>query len=82
MCVCVCVCVHMLVFGFLHGHFILRKKQFKYTPSLVDLHVPFADLGPDVQSFVSLTSPLRVISLIILAYSIHNILIFFAKKCE
>ena len=38
------------------------------------------DLGPVVQSVVSLTSLLRVISLSLLADSIHNILIFFAEK--
>ena len=37
-------------------------------------------LGPDVQSVVSLTSSLRVISLTVLADSIYNILIFFAEK--
>ena len=37
-------------------------------------------LGPVVQSVVSLTSSLRVISLIVLADSIYNILIFFAEK--
>ena len=37
-------------------------------------------LGPVVQSVVSLTSSLRVISLSVLADSIHNILIFFAEK--
>ena len=37
-------------------------------------------LGPVVQGVVSLTSLLRVISLTILADSIYNILIFFAKK--
>ena len=37
-------------------------------------------LGPVVQSIVSLTSSLRVISLSVLADSIHNILIFFAEK--
>ena len=36
--------------------------------------------GPVVQSVVSLTSSLRVISLTFLADSIHNILIFFAEK--
>ena len=36
--------------------------------------------GPVVQSIVSLTSSLRVISLIVLADSIYNILIFFAEK--
>ena len=38
------------------------------------------DLGPVVQSVVSLTSSLRVISLTVLADSIYNILIFFAEK--
>ena len=36
--------------------------------------------GPVVQSVVSLTSSLRVISLTVLADSIHNILILFAEK--
>ena len=38
------------------------------------------ELGPVVQSIVSLTSLLRVISLTILADSIYTILIFFAEK--
>ena len=37
-------------------------------------------LGPVVQSVVSLTSSLRVISLTVLMGSIYNILIFFAEK--
>ena len=37
-------------------------------------------LGPVVQSIVSLTSSLRVISLTVLADSLYNILIFFAEK--
>ena len=37
-------------------------------------------LGPVVQSIVSLTSSLRVISLTVPADSIHNILIFFAEN--
>ena len=36
--------------------------------------------GPVVQSVVSLTSLLRVISLTVVVDSIHNILIFFAEK--
>ena len=40
----------------------------------------FIILGPVVQSVVSLTSLLRVISLTVLANSIYNILIFFAEK--
>ena len=39
-----------------------------------------ANLGPVVQSVVSLTSSLRVIPLIVLVDSIYNILIFFAEK--
>ena len=37
-------------------------------------------LGPVVQSVVSLTSSLKVISLTVLADSIYNMLIFFAEK--
>ena len=37
-------------------------------------------LGPVVESVVSLTSSLRVISLTVLADSIYNILKFFAEK--
>ena len=36
--------------------------------------------GPVVQSVVSLTSSLRVISLTVLTDSIYNIMIFFAEK--
>ena len=46
------------------------------TKALIDYEI----LGPVVQSVVSLTSLLRVISLTVLADSIHNILIFFAEK--
>ena len=44
------------------------------VPSLI------STLGPVVQSVLSLTSSLRVISLTVLADSIYNILIFFAEK--
>ena len=37
-------------------------------------------LGPVVQSVVSLTSSLRIISLTVLADTIYNILIFFAEN--
>ena len=40
----------------------------------------FDTLGPVVQSVVSLTSSLRVISLTVLADSIYNIFVFFAEK--
>ena len=42
----------------------------------------FGELGPVIQSVVSLTRSLRVISLTVLVDSIHNILIFLLKKCE
>ena len=47
--------------------------------------MPYADSkgqgqGPVVQSLVSLTSSLRVISLTVLADSVYNSLIFFAEK--
>ena len=48
--------------------------------SWLSLLIYFTHLGPVVQSVVSLTSSLRVISLTILADSIYNILIFFAEK--
>ena len=44
------------------------------------LNYVIIEQGPVVQSVVSLTSSLRVISLTVLADSIHNILIFFAEK--
>ena len=49
---------------------------------MVRLHNENIDIhqGPVVQSVVSLTSSLRVISLTVLADPIHNILIFFAEK--
>ena len=44
------------------------------------LLVQMNNLGPVVQSVVSLTSSLRDISLTVLADSIYNILVFFAEK--
>ena len=49
------------------------------TPAEENL-ICFTYLGPVVQSVASLTSSLRVISLTVLADSIHSILIFFAEK--
>ena len=51
-----------------------KKKSFRFSGSI------FKELGPVVQSIVSLMSLLGIISLTILADSIHNILIFFAEK--
>ena len=55
------------------------KYQWIFTITCY-MHWYCRDLGPVVQSVVSLTSSLRVISLTILADSIYNILIFFAEK--
>ena len=46
----------------------------------IDVHAEKVQLGPVVQSVVSLKSSLRVISLTVLVDSIYNILIFFAEK--
>ena len=59
-----------------YHHFIDRKDIPKLSPFASWLGI----LGQVVQSVVSLTSSLRVISLTVLADSIHNILIFFAEK--
>ena len=54
---------------------IMRVSYFK-----MELIFMFSIQGPVVQSIISLSSVLRVISLTVLADSIHNILIFFAEK--
>ena len=51
-----------------------------WRTSAIEVTALLKDLGPVVQSVVSLTSSLRVVSLTVLADSIHNILIFFAEK--
>ena len=51
---------------------LVRKLKYK--------NIILENLGPVVQSVVSLTSLLRVISLTVLVDSIYNILIFFAEK--
>ena len=55
-------------------------EQGKYSDSKAWPNNVVQDQGPVVQSVVSLTSSLRVISLTVLADSIYNILIFFAEK--
>ena len=64
---------------------LLDTSPFQWPGSVktVFIHVckhSHSDLGPVVQSIVSLTSSLRVILLTVLADSIYNILIFFAEK--
>ena len=54
------------------------KKEFELAT--VNESSVFESLGPVVQSIVSLTSSLRVISLTVLVDSIYNIWIFFAEK--
>ena len=49
-------------------------------PKEIKYNLYYDDQGPVVQSVVSLTSSLRVISLTVLADSIYIILIFFAEK--
>ena len=47
---------------------------------LIMIYIVRKHVGPVVQSIVSLTSSLRVISLNVLVDSIYNILIYFAEK--
>ena len=55
--------------------------NYKYsTNRRKNIQTNVSNQGPVVQSVVSLTSSLRVISLTVLADSIYNILIFFAEK--
>ena len=56
-----------------------RSRQAAFN-GVVRTKIFLREQGPVVQSVVSLTSTLRVISLTVLADSIHNILIFFAEK--
>ena len=64
-----------------HGH-MQEITPIIYLSMMIQLSNSYisCSLGPVVQSVVSLTSSLRVISLTVLADSIHNILIFFAEK--
>ena len=71
-----CASVHL---GSLSSDFIVRRRNFA-TLAFQNAPGEDNDQGPVVQSVVSLTSSLRVISLTVLADSIHNILIFFAEK--
>ena len=59
----------------------IRKSLYETDNGLfLILYTVLRTLGPVVQSVVSLTSSLRVISLTVLMDSIHNILIFVAEK--
>ena len=59
-------------------HTSIHIRQMDFFAFLIN--VLHKHLGPVVQSVVSLTSSLRVISSTVLADSIYNILIFFAEK--
>ena len=54
--------------------------DYPFDYSGIPIKILFGIHGPVVQSVVSLTSSLRVISLTVLMDSIYNILIFFAEK--
>ena len=65
--------------------FLLWNRRNNFVSGIIAIDETWRDSvwsvqGPVVQSVVSLTSSLRVISLTVLADSIHNILIFFAEK--
>ena len=55
------------------------RDEWQTVQTLIICHILW-HLGPVVQSVVSLTSSLRVISLTVLEDSIYSILIFFAEK--
>ena len=55
-------------------------KTVTHQSLVISLYSPDIILGPVVQSVVSLTSSLRVMSLTVLADSIYNFLILFAVK--
>ena len=58
---------------------IIRGSGIEHSVFTLNMQTPKSQ-GPVVQSVVSLTSSLRVISLTVLADSIHNILIIFVEK--
>ena len=67
--------------------FLVEKRNTLSEAVILRIHTAFPETsrdctnqGPVVQSVVSLTSSLRVISLTVLVDSIYNILIFFAEK--
>ena len=72
-----CIDIVEISFGIANQQFFLRQTV---VVGYYHFTLLFDILGPAVQSVVSLTSSLRVISLTVLADSIYNILIFFAEK--
>ena len=74
--------LHMfpVFFFFFFFFFLFLKNYITKARDRTSVLKDWPHQGPVVQSVVSLTSSLRVISLTVLAGSIHNILIFFAEK--
>ena len=68
----------MSVYAAININYITYKSIFKFIINTYK----FYNQGPVVQSVVSLTSSLRVISLTVLADSVHNILIFFCCSAK
>ena len=68
----------------MYSEYSLQRQQFVHKNAAIKidllLYRILNEQGPVVQSVVSLTSSLRVISLTVLVDSIYNILIFFAEK--
>ena len=62
------------------SHFLLFQENRLWQKFSADVILKYISQGPVVQSIVSSTSSLRVISLTVLADSMHSILIFFAEK--
>ena len=83
-----CIYIFAEIFRYIDNVLSLNYSKFSehLESSLIfcSITIEYIDIGsnqgPVVQSVVSLTSPLRVISLTVLADSIINILIFFAEK--
>ena len=69
-------CLHQISFLIL----VVRYPYYQHLAHLKISITQFLHLGPVVQSIVTLTSSLRVISLTVLADSINNIQIFFCWK--
>ena len=67
-----CICIHLAINSLI--------EKINLTLGISGNVKYFDDLGPVVQSIVSLTSSLRVISLTVLADSVYNILKYFAEK--
>ena len=68
--------IHLSIFSFLDDN--LSKYKWNFTS--LSMYIGIVEIWAWLFSVVSLMSSLRVISLTVLADTIHNILIFFAEK--